>query len=333
MTILHKSSRLFGSLAASLLLAAIALPAFAQEEKKPEAPKDLVYKLVNKTGKFSNEECFWSLNGGQEWHSFAEQSEVPCPRGNGRLYFRLGPAPKDFDDRTAYWDFIEYASENGQTWHGNTTQVDAFCIPITIEMGNKKVGIEVPRNVLFEKFKKEAPEAFKSCIIGDNKWIVSPNKAGLGVDGPGAKYFDAYIDEVWAMYAEEKKTPSGKWIGKVTNGALTFTPVEGGGKPYTCPKKPTTQQVLLGEGDMASNPPFCAAINRHVLADPADWRNADAFYKAEPSNWYSKFLHENSIGKKAYGFCYDDVAEQAAFFSNKGSEVIVTLRWDEEPKK
>ena len=115
----------------------------------------------------------------------------------------------------------------------------------------------------------------------------------------------------------------------MTNGVLTFTPVNSNGKPFRCERKPTTQEAFLGTGILAKNPLFCAAINRHVLADPADWNNPEAFYKAEPSNWYAKFFHENSIGKKAYGFCYDDVSEQAAFFSGKGKEVVVTLRWDD----
>ena len=50
---------------------------------------------------------------------------------------------------------------------------------------------------------------------------------------PNSKYFDKYIDEVWDMYAREKKTPSGKWVGKVVNRALTFTPVAGG-KAMSC---------------------------------------------------------------------------------------------------
>jgi hypothetical protein len=256
----------------------------------------------------------------------AKEPTVPCPRGNGRLYFRLGAAPKDMGDREAYWDFIEYASENSESWHGNTTQVDAFCIPITIEMGDKKVGIIASRRALFEQFRRDAPEPFRSCVRGD-WWIVSPCAADFGVGRPHANYFDAYVAGVWAMYAQEKKTPSGKWIGKVVNGALTFTPV-GDGKPVTCARKPTTQDAFMGTGVLAANPQFCAAINRHVLADPADWRNPDAFYKAEPCNWYAKFLHEHSIDRKAYGFCYDDVAEQAAFFSGKGKEVVVTLYWD-----
>ena len=312
-------------------LLAIAAPSQAAEIAKPSTGHGPLYRLVNQTGKFSDADCFWSLDHGKTWKSFAEQSTVPCPLGNGRLYFRLGAAPKNFDDREAFWDFIEYASENSETWHGNTTQVDAFCIPITLEMGDKKVGITESRRALFEKFRTEAPEPFKHCVKGD-AWIVSPCRATFGADGPTARYFDAYIDEVWAMYAQGKKTPSGKWTGKVVNSALIFTPVDGKGKALTCASKPSTQDAFMGTGVLATNPQFCAAINRHVLADPADWRNVDAFYKTEPCNWYAKFLHEHSLGKKAYGFCYDDVAEQAAFFSGKGKEVVVTLRWDSEPK-
>ena len=77
----------------------------------------------------------------------AKEPTAPCPGGNGRLYFRLGAAPKNFDDREAYWDFIEYAYDKG-TWHGNTTQVDAFCVPLTIELGDKKAGITESRKKL-----------------------------------------------------------------------------------------------------------------------------------------------------------------------------------------
>src|SRR6516165_9508733 len=76
------------------------------------------YSFINKTnGKFADDQCFWSLNGGRDWHSFAKEPTVPCPKGNGRVYFRLGAAPKNLDDRQAYWDFIEYACD-GTTWHG-----------------------------------------------------------------------------------------------------------------------------------------------------------------------------------------------------------------------
>jgi hypothetical protein len=139
---------------------------------------------------------------------------------------------------------------------------------------------------------------------------------------------------VWEMYAQEKKTPSGKFLGKVVQGALTFTPLDGGkgSKPYTCASKPSTQDIVLGEGVFRNNPAFAGAFNRHVAADPADWKNPAKFYQAEPCNWYARYLHEHSFGHKAYGFSYDDASEQAPFFSAKGSEVVVTLYWDTPPK-
>ena len=309
-------------------LLALILSASAQDAQPPKSGNGPLYRVVNRTGKFTDEQCFWSLNDGKEWHSFAKEPTVPCPLGNGRLYFRLGAAPKNFRDYEACWDFIEYASENSESWHGNTTQVDTFCIPITIEMGEHKVGIAKSHRALFEQFLKDAPEPFKSCVKGDNR-IIFPADATFAANGPNAHYFDAYINEVWAMYAEEKKTPSGKWTGKVVDGALIFTPVDGG-KPVQCDGKPSTQDAFKGTGVLQHNPQFCAAINRHVLADPADWRNPDTFYKAEPSNWYAKFFHDHAIDRKAYGFCYDDFADQAAFFSGKGKEVVVTLFWDSE---
>jgi hypothetical protein len=303
--------------------------AVSGQPREPQAADGLIYKFVNNTdGKFTDDQCFWSLNDGREWHSFAKEPSVRCPGGNGRVYFRLGAAPRNFDDREAYWDFIEYAYSQG-TWHGNTTQVDAFCIPITIELGSKKVGIAESRRKLFEAFRKDSPKEFQTCVNGD-RWILSPCRAGFGKGGPNGKYFDKYIDAVWDTYSEEKKTPSGKWIGKVIQGALTFSPVDGG-KAISCAKKPSTQDAFLGTGTLTTNPQFCAAINRHVLADPADWNNPAAFYQAEPCNWYSKFLHEHSIDHKAYGFCYDDAADQAAYFSGQGHALIVTLSWDTEP--
>jgi hypothetical protein len=287
---------------------------------------NLSYSFVNKTnGRFTDEQCFWSLDNGRQWHSFAKQPTVACPDGNGRVYFRLGDAPKNFDDRDVYWDFIEYAYAHG-VWNGNTTQVDGFCIPLMIELGDKKVGITESRSRLFKMFREEAPAEFRACVKGD-RWIPSPCRSGFDKDGPNGNYFAKYVDDVWAMYVEEKKTASGKWIGKVVNGALTFTPVNGD-KPVTCAKKPDTQEIFLGTGVLATNPQFCAAANRHVLADPADWNDPAKFYQALPCNWYSKFLHEHALDHKSYGFCYDDVADQAAYFSGKGDKVIVTLYWD-----
>ena len=311
--------------ASLLLIIATSMVALAGEQPPPQA-SGVRYRLVNQTNRFADNQCFWSLDHGRSWHSFQEEHTPPCPKGNGRLYFALGQKPLNFDDRSTTWDFIEYATDGGQTWHGNITQVDAFCIPITIEMPGKKAGINKPKNQISENFRKSAPAEFQSCLKGD--WILSPCRAGFDAQGPNARYFDNYINEVWAMYATERKTHSGQWFSKVVGQALHFRPANGQGETLVCPQKPTTQDAFLGTGVLAQNPRFCAAINRHVLADPADWQKPERFYQAFPFNFYSRFMHDTALNSKAYGFCYDDVADQSSFFSGSGPEVVVTLYWD-----
>lgn len=315
------------------LLLSILVPSWSASEPSPAATGPL-YRFVNQTNAFTDEQILWSLDGGKTWTTIAEKPTVACPRGNGRVYFAFGTPPKNFGDRTAYWDFIEYASNASDRWSGNTTQVDAFCAPLTIAMGDRLLGITKPRAEIFAAYREQAPGPFKELLRGD-VWILSPAMGPFGAKGTHAKYFDSYVDEVWAMYEKERPTPSGKWTGKVVDGALIFTEV-GGKKTYTCTRKPSTQDILLGTGVLGANPRFCGAFNRHVAADPADWNDATKFYRQEPCNWYAKFLHEHSLANKAYGFCYDDDADQAAFFMGKGTEVVVTFYWNapsaEKPK-
>ena len=70
---------ILGLLIACLLAAAT--PAPAAEHAKPSTEHGSLYRLVNRTGKFSDAECFWSLNNGKEWHSFAkEPTQGPTTR-------------------------------------------------------------------------------------------------------------------------------------------------------------------------------------------------------------------------------------------------------------
>jgi beta-galactosidase len=317
-------------LAAAAVAAALTFSsaAPAQEAAAP-AVEAGTFKLVNKTnGRWKDTEIFWALGDNGEWHSMAKEPTPKALKG-GRLYFYMGKQPANFADRTTYWDFIEY-NQSGGNWHVNTTQVDAFCLPIVIEAGGKSAGIKADRSKMFADFAKNCPPEFKDCVKGDF-WIVSPAKAGFNADGAHAHYLDKYVDEVWDAYKTKKLTPSGKFTGEVNaGGGLTFTAV-GGGPSFSCKSKPNTQNLLLGEGS-GNNPNFCAAFNRHVAMDPADWRSPKKFYQELPCNWYSKFFHEHTVDGKCYGFCYDDASEQASFFSAKGDQLTVTFYWDEEKK-
>ena len=179
---------------------------------------------------------------------------------------------------------------------------------------------------MFAAFKQDTSREFQSCVQ-DFRQIASPHRADFGKGKPQANYFDRYIDEVWAAFATETKTPGG-WTGHVVDDALEFVPPKGG-KPLRCPRKPTTEEALLGSGILGKLPQFCAAINRHVLADPADWQNPAKFYLAPPANFYAKFWHDHGLNGKAYGFCYDDVSQQDTLIHcTKPAKLVITLFWD-----
>ena len=72
---------------------------------------------------------------------------------------------------------------------------------------------------------------------------------------------------------------------------------------------------------------LCAAINRHIVEDPAHWSTPSYFYAA-PSNSYSKFWHDHSLGGLAYGFAYDDVGGFSSSLHTAAPTIAtVTVGW------
>lgn len=325
--------------AAVLAVSFVAPLTFAQvptaKSQASAAASTNFYQFVNATGKFTDDQISWSFGEAGPYTTFAQARNAP-PKigGGGRMYFKIEVPATAGGKPQVYKDFIEF-THNRTGWYGNTTQVDEFVIPITIELfeangTSQKVGITESRAALFAAFKKDAPKEFQSCVQGLDR-IVSPYRADFRKGMTNGNYFDRYINEVWAMYATEKTTPGG-WTGKVVEGALIFS--KAGEKDYVLRQKPTTQDVLLGEHELAKSAPFCSAINRHVLADPGDWRNRAAYYQTEPYNFYAKFFHDHSLRNLAYGFCYDDFGEQAAYFMGRNPvKLVVTLRWDAPPAR
>ena len=291
--------------------------------------KSFYYFVNNTKGKFPDDKVFYTFDG-SKFTSLAESKEAPAAHG-GRIYFSLG-APTKQSKPGVYVDFIEY-NHNGNTWWGNTTLVDEFIIPFTIELFNtkgesQKVGIEEPRTKLFELFKKETAKEFHNCVVGEER-ILSPCRADFGKGKPYENYFAKYIDEVWAQYAT-KKVENG-WTKEVVGTALNFTPPAGSkDKADSCASKPTSRDALLGEGVIRNSAPFSGAINRHVLGEPEYWRDPTKFYLKDPCNHYAKFWHAHSLSHRAYGFSYDDAFDQAPLihYDNSAAKLIVTINWD-----
>jgi hypothetical protein len=224
---------------------------------------------------------------------------------------------------------------------GNHSRVDAFKYPMGMELFGdngyqKKVGELKKYDEIIALYKANVPSEFQGTVSNAGE-IWAPSKTTSFLSGANVNYFNSYIDAIWNKYRNVDLIffagDAGVFKGRVqADGRLVVVGQSGGftGRTGIIPGKPTTQEVLEGKGvldrrvgdgdlDLVIQSQLCAAINRHVVdittANPGqqNFYNVSQFYKANPMNHYAKFWHLPgiSIDQLAYGFCYDDVADQS----------------------
>ena len=249
------------------------------------------------------------------------------------------------------FDFAEMAILPDTGFYGNTTRVDQFGFPVTLRLQgldgfDQTVGETATRASLFSAWTSSVPAQFASLAQAPYSpyRIVAPAHGTFGASGANAHYLDSYIQGLWTKYASQTLTftdQQGTFTGHVVNGQFQFTDGQG---TYTIQRAPTTQEALLGSGvlnDATGQTPgtagydkqlqiqaqLCAAINRHIVEDPAHWYTPSFFY-ASPSNSYSKFWHDHSINALSYGFAYDDVGGfSSSLHTEKPTIATVTVGW------
>lgn len=204
------------------------------------------------------------------------------------------------------------------------------------------------RDQLFQKFVAETPAPFHGLAQAPYApyRIMAPSHATFLNGQANATYLQSYIDQVWARYRNEDLVFTldnlGTIRGRVTGDRFTFTGGTQNGT-YFINGKPTTSMAFLGNGfldDTSGGPTnagtqlqiqaqICAALNRRVVETPANWYVQAAHHPAgQTSNWFSKFWHEHSIDKLAYGFAYDDVGGfSPSLHTNAPTTVTYTIGW------
>jgi len=215
----------------------------------------------------------------------------------------------------------------------------------------------------FSKFiaAMQANSDFAGLVLPGTGRVLAPNtgmEPFAGKNGPvfSKTYYDAYVDDVWTKY--ESSTLSivtnqgATWTGRVADGKLTFTPQSGGsGLEPVALSKPTTLQVfacadICSSGCDSSNPlqrdvnnqirgAVLAAFNRSTLLtnttigvnpQSAYCKDSSAFYRDKTTNYYSKYIHENTQGHLAYTFGIDDYCDQSSFVTVQKPDLFqVTL--------
>ncbi|MES2743273.1 MAG: beta-1,3-glucanase family protein [Pseudomonadota bacterium] len=256
------------------------------------------------------------------------------------------PADPNID---VIFDFVEMAIVPEAGFFGNTTRVDQFGFPVLLRLQglngyDQTVGETEGRDALYNQYRNAVPEQFRS--LADSPYrIVAPAHATFNTGGRNGNYLDGYINDIWNKYRSQRLTftnQQGTFSGQVSGDTFEFTD----GKGTYNVKKPNTAMALLGSGTLADasgtvggTPAYdkqlqiqaqlCAALNRHVVEDPANWANANAYYpNGQPSNSYSKFWHDHSVNRLAYGFAYDDVWEKSSSLHTVAPTVAtVTIGW------
>jgi hypothetical protein len=277
--------------------------------------------------------------------------QVPATFTSGRLYISMdkpvvmsgiidgagnvGVVQPDLNNSSdanasTIFDWIEFTVTGGGFW-GNTTQVDQFGLPVTMAMYNdsgyyRTVGITESRDAIFCEFKSEEPAEFQTLIQSTYR-IIAPCKGEFRTGKTYGSYMSSYVDEVWNYYAANTVTvshPLGVFNIHASGDQLIFTCTDGYGTAvtgldYYITGKPDNNALMEGSGVLASGntvekalqAQMCAALNRHVAANPSAWATPASYYGSAPCNYYAKFWHNHSIDGYAYGFCYDDVADQS----------------------
>ena len=227
-----------------------------------------------------------------------------------------------------YFDWYEFTYRAGvSAFGGNTTQVDSFGFPMTARLQqdaigyDQTIGITATRDQVYAQYAASVGPAFTP--LSSQYRILAPRTSRLFKPGGAqANYFQAAIDQAWSYHAKNPfvLTRLGQtFTGKVVGGQLQFT--KDGASPFVL-NKPTTADVVECSGALASGgmkptelelgAEFCAAFNRGVAMNTADWYRPAAYYTADPKNDFSGFFHGISLGSRAYGFAYDDINDQSS---------------------
>jgi len=257
------------------------------------------------------------------------------------------PANPSDPNRSIRFDWIEFTLD-GSGFHGNTTSVDQFGLPLALTVFDASdpgrplgpVGLSESRSALFAQYRAEAPPAFQALADAGDLRILAPAHGAFGPDGPGRDYLQGYIDQMWDEYRSRPLvlTPDeGRFTGTVDGQDRIVFTRDGTSETSVIQGKPTTQEAFLCNGVLARGSAaervlgaqIAALLNRHLLEAPLAWRRAGSYYRHGPCNSYAEFWHRHGLGRRAYGFAYDDVNDQSpSLYAASPAEIRIAYRVD-----
>jgi hypothetical protein len=258
---------------------------------------------------------------------------VRTPIGDGLVQ----PAPNNPTDPSAgiNWGFVELTLLPNGTLYANISYVDFVGLPLGMELtvngGPTQTAFGVGRNAvnnicngLNAQGVRDGRPWSRLCMAGSNGpvRVLSPT-VFTDLDSQSfATYWHTYRDQVWDKYRNEPliidtQREFGRINCRVSGDALNC---DGDNRAYFkpeaidiwgCDRGPFGKQSGDNQVHLAVIPRLCAAFVRSTLlvsgGNVQPSLGQANYYRVEPTNHYSRIVHENEVDGKGYAFAYDDV--------------------------
>ncbi|KAI1822634.1 glycoside hydrolase family 64 protein [Xylaria intraflava] len=233
------------------------------------------------------------------------------------------------------WGFIEF-NYDGITIYANISYVDfvglSLGMGLTLRSGETQIvkGLEAGAVTNVCKGVKSQTNADgrpwdKLCVTGSSGEalrVLSPNLYVSANPARFSGYYDEYVNQVWAQYANRDliintQAKAGNVTCRTAGDQLTCS---GDNRSYP---KPTAADIwgcnsgpfaIVGTDNLVHRavvPRLCAAFARSTLllsgGNIQPSLGADCYYTVNPTNHYSRIVHEFETDNSGYAFPYDDV--------------------------
>ena len=235
------------------------------------------------------------------------------------------------------WGFVELTNNEAWGLYANISYVDFVGLILGMQMtetnGNTQSALGLQPDAvasicasLKAQTAKDGQPWADLCVTGlDGKplRILAPSNYVASNPDAFKDYYNDYIDSVWSHYTSDALTvdtqaAAGKVDCKVVGSELTCAGDNRGyAKPtaadiFGCNSGPFS--ILEGDNDVhrAVVPRLCAAFVRTTLLSSPGGNvqpglDSAHYYEADPTHWYSKFIHQELVDGRGYAFPYDDV--------------------------
>ena len=278
------------------------------------------------------------LSSGRIWFSegLLEFAEVSTVNGPGLVTpTSVNPNDASHDVR---WGFCELTWISDGLW-ANPSAVDFVGLPVGLKLerlsGDTHTSLGLPKNAARKVCHALKRQALRDAQPWGDLCQYDASGALIRVNSPASviasnatmlsSYWTNYVDAVWSKYSSQALTitPQNGLPDVECRVNANVLTCQGDSRTYAkpiatdifgCASGPFSVLATDNNIHAAVVPRLCAAFNRATLLleaghiQPSLEVLPDAYYSAQPNNWYSRIIHRLESNGTGYAFSYDDVA-------------------------